>query len=223
MRLPMKKALVGGAAALMLGGATIGMAFAQPAPAGPIASLASVVQEQDGHPDMQAFIDRVAQKLGVPSDKLKTAIEEARKELGMDKGGPGKERGDHPRGFGFRVDLHVAAQAIGITDGQLRQELPGKSLTQVAQAHSKNPADVATALKNAANAQIDKAVTAGRIPADQAATRKTEAATRIDDMMTKVMPQMPPGGQNGPRGPRGNGQQQPGQQSGQQGRSSQQS
>src|SRR5438105_7104281 len=95
MQLPMKKALVGGAAALMLGGATIGMAFAQPAPAAQLASLASAVQEQDGHPDMQAFIDLVAKKLGVDSAKLKTAMDDARKELGMDKGpGPGMGRGD---------------------------------------------------------------------------------------------------------------------------------
>jgi len=32
---------------------------------------------------------------------------------------------------------------------QLRQELPGKTLTQVATAHGKNPADVAGPLKNA--------------------------------------------------------------------------
>jgi hypothetical protein len=39
--------------------------------------------------------------------------------------------------------------------------LPGKSLAQVAQAHGKNPNDVATALKNAAQQRIDQEVTAG--------------------------------------------------------------
>jgi hypothetical protein len=52
----------------------------------------------------------------------------------------------------------VAAQAIGITPQQLRQELPGKSLAQVATANGKNPADVATALKTAASAHIDQAM-----------------------------------------------------------------
>jgi hypothetical protein len=52
----------------------------------------------------------------------------------------------------------VAAQAIGITPEQLRQQLPGKSLAQVATDHGKNPADVATALKTAANARIDQAM-----------------------------------------------------------------
>lgn len=53
----------------------------------------------------------------------------------------------------------VAAQAIGITPEELRQELPGKSLAQVAQAHGKNSADVASALKQAADARIDQAMT----------------------------------------------------------------
>jgi hypothetical protein len=55
--------------------------------------------------------------------------------------------------------LAVAAQAIGITPEQLRQELPGKSLAEVAQAHGKNPADVANALKTASDQHIDQLVT----------------------------------------------------------------
>ena len=62
----------------------------------------------------------------------------------------------HEHGGGL---LAVAAQAIGITPQELRQELPGKSLADVAHAHGKNPADVATALKTAANQHIDQEMT----------------------------------------------------------------
>jgi ElaB/YqjD/DUF883 family membrane-anchored ribosome-binding protein len=99
-----------------------------------------------------------------------------------------------PGGFGFgpgliRQGLDTAAQAIGITTQQLRTELPGKSLAQVAQAHGKTGADVATALKNAANARIDQAVQNNRITQDQANTDKTNAAQRIDNLVNQVMPQ----------------------------------
>jgi hypothetical protein len=82
----------------------------------------------------------------------------------------------------------VAAQALGISVADLRNELPGKTLTQVAQAHGKNPADVATALKNAANQRIDQAVTAGRLTAERAAPMKARIAEQIDTLMTRVVP-----------------------------------
>jgi hypothetical protein len=95
--------------------------------------------------------------------------------------GTGNPNGRGPRrGFGFgagtlQQGLDVAAQAIGISADQLRAELPGKSLAQVAQNHNKNASDVATALKNAAHQQI---------------------GTRIDQLVNQVLPQ---------RAPRGNG------------------
>ena len=55
-----------------------------------------------------------------------------------------------------------AAKAIGISVDQLRRELQGKSLAQVAQDHNVQPSAVAQALKNAANAHIDQAVQSGR-------------------------------------------------------------
>ena len=82
----------------------------------------------------------------------------------------------------------VAAQAIGITPDQLRDELPGKSLAQVAEAHGKNPSDVALALKSKANARIDEAVADGRISADEAAQHKQMVDQRIDQGVTRVWP-----------------------------------
>jgi hypothetical protein len=96
----------------------------------------------------------------------------------------------HEDGGNFErgVALGVAAQAIGITPQQLRTELPGRSLAQVAQAHGKNPADVATALKNAANQRIDAEVAAGELTADQAAQRKQMVDQHIDQAMNEVVP-----------------------------------
>jgi hypothetical protein len=103
---------------------------------------------------------------------------------------PGQEhKGGHDRrDFERGVALGVAAQAIGITPDQLRTELPGRSLAQVAQEHGKNPADVATALKNAADQHIDQKVTEGELTVDQAAQRKQEVNQHIDDSMNWVVP-----------------------------------
>jgi hypothetical protein len=93
----------------------------------------------------------------------------------MPQGGPGRGFGPGGPGKGFSLALRTqfldtAAQAIGITPDQLRQELPGKSLAQVAQAHGKTAADVANALKNAAHTAADQ---------------------RIDQLVNHVMPQAP--------------------------------
>ena len=93
----------------------------------------------------------------------------------------------------IRQGLDVAAQAIGVTPEQLRTELAGKSLAQVAQAHGKTGADVATALKNAAHTRIDQEVTSGRLTAAEATQQKQQIDQRIDQRMTEVRPQRPAG------------------------------
>jgi hypothetical protein len=62
----------------------------------------------------------------------------------------------------------------------------------VAQAHGRNPADVATALKNAANQRIDSEVTAGELTADQAAQRKQMVDQHIDQAMNEAVPARQP-------------------------------
>jgi hypothetical protein len=84
--------------------------------------------------------------------------------------------------------LNVAAQTIGIPIDQLRTELATASLAQVAQAHGADPNAVATAMKSASDAQFDAAVTDGRLTADEATERKTQAEQRVDQLMTQVAP-----------------------------------
>ena len=97
-------------------------------------------------------------------------------------------RGHDSRAFESGVALGIAAQAIGITPEQLREELPGKSLAQVAQAHGKNPADIATALKNAANQRIDKEAAEGDLTTGEAARRKERVDQHIDEAVYQVGP-----------------------------------
>jgi uncharacterized protein YidB (DUF937 family) len=180
-------------AVLVLGGSAVGIAVAQSAPPSSTPT------------PYQTFIDKLAAKLGISSQTLQSDITQARQEAGLPPnggfpGGPGRG-GPGRGGFGGGLDFTVAAQAIGITPQQLRTELPGKSLAQVAQAHGKSGTDVANALKNAANQRIDQAVANGRLTTDQANTQKTNAANRIDQLVNQVMPQGGPGG----RGPGGFG------------------
>jgi len=182
-----------GAAVLVLGGAAVGIAAAQAQPS------TTPSAQQTGY---QKFIDALAQKLGISSQTLQSDIAQARQDAGMPAGNgfPGAQRGGPRGGFGGGLDFNAAAQAIGITPQQLRTELAGKSLAQVAQAHGKSGSDVATALKNAANTRIDQAVTNGRLTADQANTQKTNVDQRIDQLVNQVMPQGGSGGRGGPGG-----------------------
>jgi hypothetical protein len=191
----MRRGLAAGGALLVLGGSAVGIASAQTQPANP--TPPGQPGRNNGNNGYQAFIDALAKRLGITSDALQTAIGQARADAGLPTGpagrglpfgpGPGGRPGG-PRGFAF-LDLNTAAQAIGIPPAQLRIELRGKSLSDVAAAHQKAPGDVATALKNAAHARIDQAVTANRLTADQANQQKTQVDQRIDQLMTQVMPQ----------------------------------
>lgn len=192
-----KRGLIAAAAAVALVAAALGVAAAQQAPQTQTPTTTSSAQTSP-QPTRQAFLDALAKRLGITTDQLQQAMKDARTDVGLPAEGgfgPGFEGHHHAGrpGFGgrglFHEGLEAAAQAIGITPDQLRQELPGTSLTQVAQAHGKNPSDVATALNTAVNQRIDQAVTNGRLTADQAAQRKQEASQRIDELMTRTFPQ----------------------------------
>jgi hypothetical protein len=179
-----RRTLVAFGAVVVLGGTAVGVASAQatPTPAQPAQS--------QSRPDPQAYIDALARRLNVTPDALRQAMSQARTDVGLPAGGPdvGFGFGHGPGRGGRGGDLTAAAQAIGISVDQLRQELPGKSLAQVAQAHGKTATDVATALKNSANQRVDQAVTDGRLTAADATQRKQEIAQRIDQQVNEVRP-----------------------------------
>ncbi len=195
----LKRTLAAGGAALVLGGAAIGVVGAQgatptpgrtPVPGPGAQTTPGATSQRPTFPGKQAFWEAVARRLGVTAERLQQAMTEARAEVGIpDRGG----HGHGPGGFGFdgprvRIALDVAAQALGITPEQLRQELPGKSLADVARGRNVDLARVADALKADANARIDRTAGEGRIPADQVATLKQRAATAIDQAITRPAP-----------------------------------
>jgi hypothetical protein len=184
-----RRILLGAGATVILVGAAVGVAAAQQTPS---PSPGTTTQQQ--RPGFNNFLDALAKRLNITRDQLNQAISGARTDVGMPANGgfPGRgPGGPGPRGFAFGrgPELNAASQAIGITPDQLRQELPGKSLTQVAQAHGKNPTDVANALKNALHQAIDQAVSNGRITADRGNQAKQQGDQRIDQAMTRVVPQ----------------------------------
>jgi len=191
----LKRGLAAGGAVLVLGGSAVGIASAQTAPAGTPSTTS-----QTPRPGYQAFLDALAKRLNISSSTLQTAIDQARTDAGLPAGGGfGHEGGGQggPGGPGRPgrggEDLNAAATAIGIPVAQLQQELATKSLADVATAHGKTPADVATALKNAAHTRIDQEVTSGRLTAAQATQQKQQIDQRIDQRMTEVRPQRPAG------------------------------
>ncbi len=201
-----RRVAIAGVAVLVMGGAAVGIAAAQAQPS------ATPTSQQSNY---QKFVDALAKRLGISSQTLQQDITQARQDAGLPaapngRGFPGGGGRRGPGGFGpgiLQQGLNVVAQTLGITPQQLRSELRGKSLAQVAQAHGKTANDVATALKNAAHQRIDQAVTNGRITADQANTQKTNVDQRIDQFVNQVLPQGGPGGPGGPggRGPAGFG------------------
>jgi hypothetical protein len=174
-----------GGATLALGGVAAERAAAQqtPQPTAPGAG---------GQARHEQFLAAVAAKLNVTPERLRQAMDEARQELGLPErsakpGGPGGPGGGPGRG-GFGMGLEAAAQALGISVDQLRQELPGKSLADVARAHNVDPTTVANALKSEATARIDQALGAGRITADQATQMKQGLNDRIDQQVNRTVP-----------------------------------
>jgi uncharacterized protein (DUF2267 family) len=79
-----------------------------------------------------------------------------------------------------RLALKTAADTIGISSADLLKAMKGNhSIADVATSHNVDPQTVIDAVISALNAGIDKAVTDGKITAEQAATIKEHVATRV--------------------------------------------
>ena len=90
------------------------------------------------------------------------------------KGGRGHGGGERG-GVGGPESLDAAAQALGMTSADLMAQLQsGKTLADIAQAKGVSQDAVKQAIVAAKKAEIDAAVTAGRLTADQAAQMKTQ-------------------------------------------------
>lgn len=122
---------------------------------------------------LQAILDKLVLNGTITADqraKILQAIADEAKSFG--------HRGPRPEGFLGNL-VEQAAKAIGISASDLRRELPGKSLAQVAQAHGVSRADLIAKLTSAIDTRIDKAVADGKLPADRAAQLKTRVADTV--------------------------------------------
>ena len=183
MKFLTKRNLLAGAAALVIAG---GSAVAYETSTAS-AQAAPTPTARAGRGD---FLKALAAKLGISTDQLQSSMDSVRKDLGLPdhaKGGFGMMGG---RGgmFGPGAGMDELAKILGITTDQLRQEMPGKSITDLAKAHNVDIAKVKADLIAAATTRIDQAVTDGKLTADRAKTMKDNLATRIDTMVTRTMP-----------------------------------
>ena len=137
-----KRALVVGAAALTLGGSALGVASAQQ-PANP------TPPNQQNRDDQ--FVAALASKLGLGVDQVRQAVNEVRTQLRATGQGQRGAAGQGQAGVGFKDVLEIGYQ--------LRQELPNRSLADVARAHNVDPSKVADALKAEASTWIDQLMT----------------------------------------------------------------
>jgi hypothetical protein len=112
-------------------------------------------------------------------------------------GGPGGRGGFGGPGMGVSQD--DLATFLGITTDQLHTELEadGATLATVAQAHGKSRDELKTYLTAQNATRLDQAVTDGKITTDEAATRKADFASHLDELIDATHQQ---GGDRGPRG-----------------------
>src|SRR5205085_3877653 len=99
----------------------------------------------------------------------------------------------------FAAGKVVAASAIGISVAELRKELPGKSLAQIAQAHGVPRDTLVQKLVVALDADIDKALADKTITQDQADKLKTNVPARVASGVDRVFPQSKGVGARAPR------------------------
>ncbi len=178
--LSLKRFLIAGLTAVLLGGVMLGVALAQPpVPGGP---------RSERH---EQFLNALADELDISPERLREAIQKVHEEQGYPDhdpegpGGPGGP-GHHPKGFGGHF-LRIAAEELGMTPQELRQELAdGKSITDVANDEGVDPDDVEDALRDDAYARIDRAVEKGRLTEEQAEEARDRADEKIEELMTRT-------------------------------------
>lgn len=116
------------------------------------------------------------------ADQVATTIAEARPE-GFGRGGPGG--GSH--GGGGRIDLAVAAEALGLTEEELRtQTQAGQTLADIAEAEGVEQSELVDALVAAARTRLAEAVEQGRLTQAEADARAAGLEARITDSLDEL-------------------------------------
>jgi len=88
-----------------------------------------------------------------------------------------------------RAALRITAKTLGLKPKDLLTGLcGGKTVAQLASQQGKSVSDVTNALDQAADARIDKAQSAGKITAAQAAQRKSQVSSRVSTLVNSYQP-----------------------------------
>ena len=222
-----RPAVAGAVVGVALVGATLGATL------GGVASAQTPTPPAGQNP-ATTFIQRLAQHLGLPQDRVTQALQDTRNDALNDAVAAGRltqeqadqirnQPIDQGRGFGFGfggrgghglgklggrgfgVSLDTVAQRLGLTQEDLRTQLQsGQSLAQIAHARGIDPQPLINQLVADAEAQLTQAVQNGRLTQAQADQMRQTLPDRIRQ---KVEAQHTPG----ERGLRPEGRQQPGQ------------
>lgn len=121
------------------------------------------------------------------ADEVASTLAQARPD-GFGRGGHG--------GAGGRVDLAAAAEALGLTEEELRTRTQaGSTLADVAEAQGVDEGELVDALVAAEQARLAEAVTAGRLTQAEADARASGLEARITDALDE---RCAPGGRGGP-------------------------
>ena len=145
------------------------------------------------------------------ADQIKQRIQQSNglPAFHMGAGGPGLRRGEGSRVFHQTV-VSTAADVLGLSTDQVESALKsGKSLATLAQEQKKDLGTLKSRLSDALSAQIDQAVSNGRVTSQQATTIKQRLTEHVDQLVNRAFdkfgPHGPgsPGGRDKPFGPGG--------------------
>jgi polyhydroxyalkanoate synthesis regulator phasin len=160
--------------------------------------------------ERKAVIDDAARQLGVDPDALSDALKQALKnrvDEAVDAGriteeqanalkeridsgdtmplfgGLGGRHFGHLGRVGHFGSLEAAADYLGLTEVELREQLQDKTLAEIAKDQGKTVAGLVQALVNSAQKAIDEAVADGRLTNEQATELKANLEDRIEALV----------------------------------------
>jgi uncharacterized protein YidB (DUF937 family) len=126
------------------------------------------------------------------ADAVEQALEDARPE------------GFGHRGGGLHADLSTVAEALGLSEDDLRTALEGgQTLAEVAEEQGVDTQEVVDAIVTAQQERLDEAVADGDLTQEQADEIAANAEERVTALVNGEMPAF--GGRGGPGGPGGHG------------------
>lgn len=156
--------------------------------------------------ESQSVIADAAGQLGIEPAALSDALKQALKhriDAAVDAGRLTKAQGDelkqridsagsvplfggfgHHRGLGHFRSLEAAADYLGLTEAELREQLQDKTLAEIAKDKGKTVAGLVQALVADARSRIDAAVADGRLTQEQATELKSDLEARVERLVS---------------------------------------